>query len=424
MEIFINKLAFTPSMNKLELKEIVLSQKNEREQKGIIQRDVSGKINELGKTAFIVVISGVRRCGKSTLLNQIRRAKEGHYLDFDDDRLINFQVEDFQKLYEIFLEVNGEHDVFYFDEIQNVKAWELFVRRIHDGGKKVYVTGSNASMLSRELGTHLTGRHLPLTLWPFSFREFLTLTESSGETPFTTKGKAALKNAFNQYLEKGGIPEYLKTRNKDYLKILYENILYRDVLVRYKLTNEKPMKELVRFISSNVSKEISFNSLKKTLGLGSSTTVKEYFDYLENCYLVFLVPKFASSLKKQVYANKKAYLVDTAIAINNGYRLSKDIGRLFENLVFIELKRRYSEIYYFKEKSECDFVVKGKDFEAIQVCYDLREDNKERELAGLTEAMKKLRLCSGILLTYDNEEELNVEGKKIMIKPVWKWLLE
>src|SRR3989344_3678262 len=257
------------------------------------------------------------------------------------------KLEDFQHLYEIFIELFGEKNIFYFDEIQNIIEWERFIRRLHDNRKKIIISGSNASMLSKELGTHLTGR----------------------------------------YLVKGGLPEYLKTDNVEYLKILYENILYKDIIVRYKLPNERVLKELVNYIAANIAKEISYNSIKNLLQIGSATSVKDYFNYFENTYLIFLLPCFNYSLKKQIYLSKKVYLIDNALIINLGFRLSRDGGRLLENLVFIELKRKNKELYFFKEKNECDFVIKeqNKITQAIQVCYDLNEEN---------------------------------------IKPIWKWLLE
>jgi uncharacterized protein len=394
----------------------------------LIERESFSKLEEYRKNKFVIIISGIRRSGKSTLLNQIKSKSPGYYLNFDDDRLVNFKVEDFQLLYETFIELYGENGIFYFDEIQNISEWERFVRRLNDEGKKVFVTGSNASLLSRELGTRLTGRNLSLTIYPFSFKEFLSFKKFElGKNYFhITEKKAKIKKLFEEYLFNGGFPEYLLYNNPEYLKSLYENIVYRDILVRYKLTNEKPLKELVYLSINNISKEISFNSIKKTLGLGSSTTVKEYFDYLENSFLIFLVPKFDYSLKRQIFSNKKVYCIDNALAKYLGFRMSNDYGRLLENLVFIELKRRDKEIYYFSEKNECDFVIRNKTriSEAIQVCYDMTEENREREIKGLMEAMGKFSLKEGLILTEDKEEEFSIENKKIKILPVWKWMLE
>lgn len=415
-------------MNKLQIKEIILDQNKQKKEENLIDRELFSKVEKNIKNPFIIVISGIRRSGKSTFLKQIMEKHSGYYVNFDDDRLVNFKLKDFQLLYETLVEIYGEKKNFYFDEVQNISGWERFVRRLHDEKEKVFVTGSNASMLSRELGTHLTGRHLNVNIFPFSFKEFLTLNgiEINKGSLFITKEKSQIKKYFEKYLLEGGLPEYLKTGNKEYLKILYENILYRDIIVRYNLSNEKALKELVYLAANNISKEISFNSIKKSLGLGSSTTVKEYFDYLENSYLIFLVPKFDYSLKKQIYANKKVYLIDNALALHLGFRISKDYGRLLENFVFIELKRRNNEIFYYSDKKECDFVVKEKTkiIQAIQVCYEFNEDNKDREVNGLLEAMDKFKLRKGLILTYDQEDEFKIKGKRIILKPVWKWLLE
>jgi len=416
-------------MDKTELKEIIIDQNNRREEKDLVERDIFPKIESYIKNDFVIIISGIRRCGKSTLLAQVRKKNQGHYLNFDDERLINFKVEDFKILEELFIELYGEKKIFYFDEIQNIPIWERFIRRLHDEKKKVFITGSNASMLSKELGTHLTGRYLMLQMFPFSFREFLDLKKFNldKDSLYLTESRAKIKNHFEDYFINGGFPEFLKELNTDYLKILYENIVYRDILVRYKITNEKILKELVYLAINNISKEISFNSIKKVLGLGSSTTVKDYFEYLENSFLIFLVQRFDYSLRKQMYYNKKVYCVDNGLARFLGFRTSRDNGKILENIVFIELKRWIKEIYYYRNKKECDFVVKigAKITQAIQVCYELTSDNRKREIDGLTEAMNKFKLKYGLVLTYDQEEEIKLKGNnKIIIKPVWKWLLE
>ena len=416
-------------MNRTELKEIILDQNSRQEQENLVDREIFSKVESYIKNDFVIIISGIRRCGKSTLLAQIRKKHSGYYLNFDDERLINFKVEDFKILEELFIELYGEKKMFYFDEIQNIPMWEMFVRRLHDERKKVFITGSNASILSRELGTHLTGRHLMLQMFPFSFKEFLYLKkfELNKNSVYITVSRAKIKKNFADYFISGGFPEYLKELNTDYLKTLYENIVYRDILVRYKIPNEKNLKELVYLAINNISKEISFNSLKKILGLGSSTTVKNYFDYLENSFLIFLVSKFDYSLRKQMYYNKKVYCIDNGLAKCLGFRVTPDNGKLLENIAFIELKRKGKEIYYYSDKKECDFVIKDrtKITQVIQCCYELTRDNKEREIEGLTEAMDKFKLKAGLILTYDQEEEMKLKGnRKIVIKPVWKWLLE
>ncbi|MDI3484785.1 MAG: uncharacterized protein PWQ50_5 [Methanolobus sp.] len=417
-------------MDKNKLKVILKEQNNAiKKVEGLVERELLNKITD--KTSdLIIIVSGLRRAGKSTLMNEIRRnhLNESYFVNFDDERFFDFTIEDFQTMYELLIELYGERDTFFFDEIQNIHGWERFVRRLHDDKKKVYVTGSNASMLSRELGTHLTGRHLSYSLYPYSFKEFLYFKKHISSLPetLTTIEKSTIKRYFNEYIETGGIPEFVKLRDDLYIKTLYENILYRDIIARYNLRNEKALKTTVYFAASNIAKEISFNSIKNLTGLSSATTIKEYFEYLENSYLAYLVPKFSASLKTQVYSNKKVYFVDTAIARILGFRTSEDYGRILENTVFMELKRRSQEVYYHRDKKECDFVIRDgyQIKEVIQVTKSMDDpDTMKRELEGLLEAMETYDLQEGLILTDDTEDQMEMNGKKIMVKPVWKWML-
>ncbi|MFH1916703.1 MAG: ATP-binding protein [Nanoarchaeota archaeon] len=403
-------------MDKSELRQILQEQDQKKDDGQIIRRECEDAIRE---TPFVLVISGLRRVGKSTLLRQLRKKRDGHFMNFDDERLIGFTIADFQPLLELMIELYGEKDTFYFDEIQNIHGWERFVRRLYDSNKKVYVTGSNANLLSKELGTHLTGRYTSLCLYPFSFKEYLIFRGISIESD-TTQGRASLKKAFHKYILEGGLPDYLKTGDTDYLKTLYQSIIYKDVLARYKLTAEKTLKELVQYIASNAGKEQSYNALRKTLSIGSPTTVKEYLGYLENTYLLFLIPQQVASFKKQLYANKKAYIIDTALATTIGSRMTKDAGRLLENVIFLALQRHGKDIAYYRGDGECDFVGNGY---AIQSCLELTTENKTREINGLLAAMKTLRIMKGHILTLDQEETIKQGRRTIRIMPVWKWLL-
>jgi hypothetical protein len=380
----------------------------------------------------IVVISGIRRCGKSTLLNQIRNEnkEKDYFMNFDDDRLIHFSVEHFQLLYETFIELFGVQKTFYFDEIQNIPGWERFVRRLYDDGCKVFITGSNASMLSRELGTHLTGRYVQTELFPFSFAEFLTFKQFSRNDSdlYSTEGRATLIGYFNEYFNSGGFPLYLKERSDDYLKSLYESILYRDVLVRNKLVNEKEILELVNYLASNVSRLTSFNGLTKVAGVKNATTIRNYLSFLENTYLIFQTSKFDYSLKKQIQNPRKTYFIDNALIRRIGFMFSEDKGRLLENIVFLELRRRGFEIFYHYNRLECDFLIRQGILiiEAIQVCYSFDStETKTREVNGLLEAMNTYGLTEGIILLQDTQEHtIEENGKTIRILPVWRWLLK
>ncbi|MBN2110168.1 MAG: ATP-binding protein [Methanosarcinaceae archaeon] len=413
------------------LKKAVISQ-NSIPGEEFIERDIFNKIKGSGENPFIIIINGIRRCGKSTLLQQIRRInKENrYYLNFDDERLIGFNIDDFQKVHEIYIELYGLQHTFFFDEIQNIDKWETFVRRMHDNRNKVYITGSNASMLSRELGSRLTGRHLSYTLYPFSFREYLRFSNISVSKDdfYLTEPRSIIKKHFNEYLIAGGIPEYLMYGNTDYLKSLYESIIYRDVIARYNLPDVKTLKDLIHYLASNIGREFSFNSLRKMLGLSNATTVKEYLNYFENSFLIFTVPRYSPSLKKQIYSNKKVYFIDNGLVNNISFRFSENRGSMLENIVFLALKRRNVQVYFHKDRKECDFVIRdGYEIrEAIQVTQDLEDPGiRKRETEGLKEAMDMYGLKEGMILTEDTEEEIVLQDKRmIIVKPVWKWLLE
>lgn len=422
-------------MNKELLKQVVIEQGRRTLPTDFVLRTAYKTVQPLRKNKEVIIISGVRRCGKSTLMQKIRRESEeqDYYLNFEDDRLINFTVEDFQDLLEVFEELYGHQVTFYFDEIQNIPHWERFVRRLHEDNNKIYITGSNATMLSKELGTKLTGRYISLSMYPYSFYEFARHFSSDlvNKKIYVTQEIGAARKLFMEYCRVGGIPEFVKFENPEYLHDLYESIIYRDIITRYKLPQERPIKELVFYLASHIGKDITFNALKKIINVSSATTVGEYCSYLENSYLSFIVNRFDYSLKKQIYFDKKQYLVDHALARIIGFRTSEDRGRFLENIVFIELKRRNQDVFFHKIKHECDFIIRqqAKIVAAIQVCVRLdTEETKKREYAGLIEAMEAYQLKEGLILTEDEEgdEKIMINGMEyhIYIIPVWRWCLE
>jgi predicted AAA+ superfamily ATPase len=410
------------------IKTVIFDQKKMGWKSHFVKRGFQSAILQ---SSTIVVISGVRRCGKSTLLHQIRNEnrEKDYYMNFDDERLIHFTVEHFQLLHETFIELFGVQNTFYFDEIQNIPMWERFVRRLHDEGFKVFITGSNATMLSRELGTHLTGRFVYTELFPFSFGEFLTFKQIEPKESdfYSTEGRPMLMGNFNSYFRSGGFPLYLKEGLDDYLKSLYESILYRDVLVRNKLVNEKELLLLVNYLASNVSKLSSYNSLAKVANVKNASTIRNYLSFLEDTYLIFQVSKFDYSLNKQIQNPKKTYFIDNALVRCIGFMFSEERGRLLENIVFLELRRKRVEIFYHSNRYECDFVIrKGTTIvQALQVCYSFdSNETRMREIKGLKDAMVTYKLNEGFLLLYDSPEETVAEdGLTIHILPVWKWLL-
>lgn len=402
-------------MQKEKLAEVIASQRKELflGEKTVPREDLAA-VEPM--TSFAMAISGIRRCGKSTLLKQLlKKENEFYYLNLEDIRLEGFELQDFIKADEIFKEHYGKKGVYFFDEIQTIAKWELFVRGLVDKKEKVVLTGSNASLLSRELGTRLTGRHLSHELFPFSFKEYLEYYKLKPS-----------KDSFAGYFESGGFPEYLEKKQNYVLQELLRDIIMRDVAVRFSIRNSGLLKKLAAYLVSNVGKEFSYNSLKKAFSVASVQSVIDYISFFEDSYLIFTIPRFDYSFKKQQISPRKAYSIDNGLSAANSVSFSKDKGRMLENQVFLHLRRKNRQIFYFKEKGECDFVFKEKEriAGAIQVCYSLTEDNRKREVSGLIEALKKFKLKKGLILTYGQEDKLEEEGKEILVKPAWKWMLE
>jgi len=413
-------------MNKNILKQIVVEQREVFEkQVEVVFRSVPKGFAQSKK---ISVISGIRRCGKSTLLKQLAKECASYsYFNFEDERLLDFKASDFAALHEVLLELCEDCKYFFFDEIQNVYGWEKFVRRLFEDDKKVFITGSNAKLLSSELATTLSGRHLKIELYPFSFSEFLVFEKFSQKDVYSTKEKSILTRHFNRYLEYGGFPEMVVSKNKKELEQLYQDVLIKDLIVRFKIRETKTFREIALYLLSSISLPMSFNNLRKMVGVASVTSVKNYVDFFEEAYLFFSLFKFDYSIKKQIVNDRKIYVVDVGIANAIAFKFSENAGRNLENVVFVELKRRGSEIFYFKDKKECDFVVREglKISQAIQVSHSLAEPKTaEREIAGLLEAMEKFKLKTGLIITESQEAERKIDGKKIKIVPAWKWLLE
>lgn len=417
------------------LKQVVIEQNTRTIPDDFVPRTIYEAIRPFKLNKEIIIITGIRRCGKSTLLQKIRKEEKenAYYLNFEDDRLINFTVSDFQLLLEVFTELFGPQKTFYFDEIQNIPNWERFIRRLHDDSCKIYITGSNATMLSKELGTKLTGRYIAITMYPYSYYEYVNHEYNElllHKKAYTTADIAMARRLFNDYYQIGGIPEFVRLKQPDYLHSLYEGVIYRDIVTRYKLPQEKPIKELTFYLSSHIGKETTFSALRKIINISSANTVSDYCNYLENSFLCFLINRYSHSLKQQMHYEKKLYFVDHALAACVGFRTSEDRGRFLENIVFIELKRRNKTIYYHKEKKECNFIIKHKNRieSVIQVCVSLLSQHvKKREYAGLLEAMKIYELKEGLILTEHEEYQEAVVDEEtkyvINVMPLWKWLV-
>lgn len=363
---------------------------------------------------YALIVSGVRRCGKSTLLHQLLKKKhtESLYINFDDPRLYDFEISDFQKLDQLITEAGNR--VLMFDEIQIIKGWERYVRQKLDENFKVFVTGSNASLLSKELGTSLTGRHITSELFPFSFKEFCRFKDIEPN-----------EHATKEYMQLGVFPEYLKNPIEEILANLLDDILIRDIAVRYGIKDIRGLKRLTVFLLSNIGNLTSANKLREPAGINSTTTILEYLSHLEQSYLVSLVPMFDYSLKKQTINPKKIYAIDMGLVTSNVNRIKGDEGHKLENMVYNTLRLRYKDIYYHRRDNECDFITleKGAITQAIQVCMELNADNQSREFDGLIDALKFYKLTEGYIITLNQEDVFQIENLKIKVIPYHKWQL-
>ena len=397
-------------LSKLIIEQVIESQKERlSNMKAGLLRNVP---EYLGLSTHALIVSGIRRCGKSTWLQQVNKTYEGTsiYLNFEDPRLAGFELRDFNRLHEIAL--NKGTLAYFFDEVQNIDNWESFVRFRLDEGYQVFITGSNASMLSRELGTKLTGRHITKELFPFSYNEYLSFTnQERGEQ---SSGK---------YMISGGFPEYLKTGLPEVLMQAFNDIIVRDIAIRYNLKSTLVLQQLAVWLVSNSGKTFTGNSLRKAFQISSSSSIMEYLSYFVDAYLFFFIPKFSYSHKVQLVNPKKVYCIDNGFIKTNSVSFNEDNGRLLENMVFLQLRRQTTEIYYFSEKNECDFVVfqQGKIRGLYQVCWQLDQNNMDREIAGLVEAMNYFGHPTASIITQNQSDTFIIGEKTITAQPFHEW---
>jgi uncharacterized protein len=365
-------------------------------------------------SSFALIVSGIRRCGKSTLLFQLLKEKypDALYLNFEDIRLYEFEKKDFTRLDKVIASTGTK--VLLFDEIQIVDGWERYVRQKLDEGYQLVITGSNASLLSKELGTKLTGRQITKELFPFSYREFNQIKQLEPSV-----------DSLTQYLRTGGFPEFVKQGLNEILNHVFDDILIRDIAVRYGLREIKTLQRLALYLVSNVGNLVTATRLKNMFELGSTNTITEYLAHLEDSYLFHLVQKFSYSQRKQMVNPRKVYTIDTGMITVNSGSFTDDNGRKLENLVYLHLRRRFREIYYFSEQKECDFIVfqNGAPVDAIQVCFDLNADNLDREINGLLAALSELKLKEGTIVTLDQKDEYEKDGCIIKVFPCHEYLL-
>ncbi len=430
-------------MDKQKLKELITLH-NDRflNRHGLFPRDLQQKARSYLEQREILVITGVRRCGKSSLMRLICGDLMDHhgveranilYLNFEDERFAGFAGADFDPLYEAYLELAAPKGKvwLFLDEIQNVPLWEKWLNRLYEfENVKIFVTGSNASLLGSEIATALTGRNRSIVVWPLSFSEFVRIRGISA-TPadlYHRDTRIELKRLLKDYLQVGGFPEAIKSCDPTILENYYQDILYRDVIARRGVRSTREIKELALFLASNCACIHSYKSLQGIIGVKSQNTVKSYLQLLADVYLLLLVDLFDYSLKRQIYNPSKIYGIDTALMQAVSFSTSRNLGRLYENLVFLELKRRNREVYYWRstDGKEVDFLVR-EGFaitEAIQVSFDLSDTKtRQREMKGLKAAAGVFPSASLTILTEDEEREMFIDETSIAIVPLWKWLL-
>lgn len=393
-------------------------------------------------TKKIITLIGVRRCGKTSIfyhmINQLIEKIEKTkilFLNFEDERF-ELNSDELDLILQAYMELYPSYKLsecyFFFDEIQNIPNWEKFIRRMYDTiSKNIFITGSNSKLLSSEIATSLRGRTLNFEIFPLSFKEYLSFKDIEVDF-YSSKSLAFIKNAQESFLKNGSFPETL------FLEEIYANktlqeyfnvLLYKDLAERYNITNTVALKFFLKRIISSSTKQISinkiFNELKSSGIKIGKNTLYEFLEYVQNIYLALTLQKYDNSLINKELGEKKIYSID--IGLNNAteFRFSDDIGKSLENAVFLELRRKEFDIYYYRtSKSECDFLVFDKNTisDVIQVTFDISDENtKSREIKGLIEACKNFDLKSGTIITFDSEDELIENGIKIKIIPFYKW---
>ena len=384
------------------------------------------------KSNMAQVVIGVRRCGKSTLCEMFLKQKdvEFAYVNFDDDRLGDMNSNDLDRLLEALYMTYGEFEYLFLDEIQNIECWPLFVNRLLRQKLHIFITGSNSKLLSNELSTHLTGRNNKVELYPFSFSEYCAMKKVDA-TSLSTKAKAFRKGALQEYLQQGGFPELFNESNRrGYINGLLDAIIRNDIAKRFKVRNVEALRRISAYLADNYCQEFVAKTVGELFGV-SNHTAENYYSYLKEAFLLIGVNRFSYKSKDRV-RNEKVYVVDTAFVTERKDNFSlENIGWKLENIVCVELLRRYRpaycDVFYYKDaSSQVDFVIAkdGNVQELIQVSYDIStEKTRNREIRGLKNAAKKLNCNNLTLVTFEEHETIEEDGCTINVIPATEWLL-
>lgn len=388
--------------------EIVAAKQRKAEERRATGLDRSVEVSEAILSSHALVITGVRRCGKSTLMTQrIRRDDcQWFYMKFDAPQLTSLELADSPRLDKV-VEASGARNL-YLDEIHELEGWELYVLEKLDEGYRVCVTGSNASLLKGERAGKLTGRHVSVELFPFSYGEYLSFTNGA-------RGREGVE----AYLRDGGFPRYLQTREESHLIELFDDIIYRDVVIRHGIREIGAVERLAAYLSDNPGCRFSATRMLTPLGVSNASTVTQWCDWFEDAYLFFFVRKYSDSARSALVSPRKVYCVDTGMLQAVSTRLLFNDALRFENLVFMALRRKFRDIRYFDEGRECDFIAtfRHRAAMAVQACVELDSACLDRELAGLRAAMSRFGLSKGWIVTLDQTDEFKIPEGIVHVVP-------
>ncbi len=394
-------------------------------------------------TKKIVSLIGVRRSGKTyvlfSLIEQLRQRGDGKnivYINFEDDRLYPIGLKDLDGLlegyYELYPHKRDEKVYLFLDEVQNIKGWERYIRRIDDTENvQIFITGASSKLLSSEIATSLRGRTITYEIFPFSFREYLRYKEIEINL-YSSKSVSYIQNAFNSYLVDGGFAETFDERpdvQKRILKDYLDLIVYKDVVERYTIRNQSLLKHLIKYMFVNMGTLVSINKLYneyKSQGYKiGKDTLMDYISYLQEAYTVFTTPIYRNSVREEQRNPKKLYAIDNGFKKLFSISISDDYSKLYENMAFLHLRRKSREVYYFKQTQEVDLYMKEDKEYLVNVSYAIEDEKTlQREVKALLEGMVYFKLDSSYLVTANRDETIEIEGKKIVVVPMWKWLLE
>ena len=411
---------------------IIQNQRKERDEllaRPYLQRKSNTDHAVLLANPMIKLITGPRRVGKSTYALLMLQGRNFAYLNFDDNQLLSGWDEDL--VMRTLDEVYPDYDFLLLDEVQNLKGWDVWVSKLYRRGKNLVITGSNAKMLSSEMATVLTGRYLLVEMLPFSLTETM---EWKGISPLSHDGKPRTETSViaDDYLRNGGYPETIDMRSitRSYLSTLFDSIIWKDVAKRHNIRNITDLNNLALYLLSNICNPLSANEIAKELSMTSVTTTRKFMDYLHEPYLFFYLPRFNNKLKLMKKAAIKVYVIDNGFVTSRAFNISENLGRLLENEVFVELLRQgfqvETSLFYYRSRNdrEVDFVTRQgpQIHQLIQVCYDMTSPKTEkREVESLIECAKELKCDNLLIITNNDEREINKNGHNIKVLPFIKF---